>query len=132
MPILVVLNFASNKLESGIIKFLILPNDDNNLSTQIVVKHLAELFDLACFSFLFFWHGNYVYTFFLMMVSACVFAKFLQLCLTLCNPMDCSLPGPSVHGILQARMTGVSCHALLQGVFPTQESNPLLLGLLLR
>ena len=29
-------------------------------------------------------------------------AKSLQLCLTLCNPMDCSLPGSSVHGILQA------------------------------
>ena len=28
--------------------------------------------------------------------------KSLQLCLTLCNPMDCSLPGSSVHGILQA------------------------------
>ena len=28
----------------------------------------------------------------------------LQLCLTLCNPMDCSLPGSSVHGILQARI----------------------------
>ena len=27
-----------------------------------------------------------------------------QLCLTLCNPMDCSLPGFSVHGILQARI----------------------------
>ena len=27
-------------------------------------------------------------------------AKSLQLCLTLCNPMDCSLPGSSVHGIL--------------------------------
>ena len=31
-------------------------------------------------------------------------AKSLQLCLTLCNPMDCSLPGYSVHGILQARI----------------------------
>ena len=28
-------------------------------------------------------------------------AKLLQLCLTLCNPMDCSPPGSSVHGILQ-------------------------------
>ena len=28
----------------------------------------------------------------------------LQLCLTLCNPMDCSLPGSSVHEILQARI----------------------------
>ena len=27
-----------------------------------------------------------------------------QLCLTLCNPMDCHLPGSSVHGILQARI----------------------------
>ena len=27
-----------------------------------------------------------------------------QLCLTLCNPKDCSLPGFSVHGISQARM----------------------------
>ena len=27
-----------------------------------------------------------------------------QLCPTLCNPMDCSLPGFSVHGILQARI----------------------------
>ena len=26
----------------------------------------------------------------------------LQSCLTLCDPMDCSLPGSSVHGILQA------------------------------
>ena len=30
--------------------------------------------------------------------------KVAQLCLTLCNPMDCSLPGSSVNGILQARI----------------------------
>ena len=29
-----------------------------------------------------------------------------QLCLTLCDPMDCSPPGYSVHGILQARILG--------------------------
>ena len=33
-------------------------------------------------------------------------AKSLQLCLTLCNPTDCSQPGSSVHGIFQARMLG--------------------------
>ena len=33
----------------------------------------------------------------------CVGAKLLQSCLTLCDPMDCSLPGSSVHEILQAR-----------------------------
>ena len=37
-----------------------------------------------------------------MCVRVC--AKLLQLCPTLCNPMDCSLPGSSVHGILQARI----------------------------
>ena len=31
-------------------------------------------------------------------------AKSLQSCLTLCDPMDYSLPGSSVHGILQARI----------------------------
>ena len=36
--------------------------------------------------------------------SHCMRAKLLQLCPTLCDPMDCSLPGSSVHGILQARV----------------------------
>ena len=31
-------------------------------------------------------------------------AKLLQSCPTLCNPMDCSPPGSSVHGIFQARV----------------------------
>ena len=31
-------------------------------------------------------------------------AKLLQLCVTLCDPMDCSLPGSSVHRILKARI----------------------------
>ena len=31
-------------------------------------------------------------------------AKSLQLCLTLSDPMDCSLPGSSIHGIFQARV----------------------------
>ena len=30
--------------------------------------------------------------------------KVAQSCLTLCNPMDCSPPGSSVHGIIQARI----------------------------
>ena len=29
-----------------------------------------------------------------------------QLCLTLCDPVECSLPGSSLHGILQARILG--------------------------
>ena len=44
-------------------------------------------------------------------------------CLTLCNPMDCSLPGSSVHGIFQVKNAGAGCHFLLQGIFLTQGSN---------
>ena len=31
-------------------------------------------------------------------------SEILQSCLTLCDPMDCSLPGSSVHGIFQVRV----------------------------
>ena len=46
-----------------------------------------------------------------------------QLCLTLCDPVDCSLPGYSVHG----RNSGVGCHSLLQWIFQTQGSKPSLM-----
>ena len=36
--------------------------------------------------------------------AAAAAAKSLQLCLTLSDPMDCSLPGSSIHGIFQARV----------------------------
>ena len=72
-------------------------------------------------------------------MSACVHAKFLRSCLTLCNPMDYSLPGFSVHEILQARIlewaampspkgsswlrdwTWVSCGSCLPGRFFTAK-----------
>ena len=43
----------------------------------------------------------------------------LQSCLTLCDPMYCSLPGSSVYGILQAME---DCHVFLQGMVLTQRS----------
>ena len=43
--------------------------------------------------------------------------------LTLCDPPDCSPPGPSVHGESLGENAGVACHALLQGIFPTQGLN---------
>ena len=46
-----------------------------------------------------------------------------QLCQTLCNPMDCSPTGSSVHGDSPGQNTGVGCHALLQGIFSTQGMN---------
>ena len=39
----------------------------------------------------------------LQVVTAAAAAKSIQSCLTLCDPIDCSLPGSSVPGILQAR-----------------------------
>ena len=37
------------------------------------------------------------------LVPVCV-CLVAQLCLTLCDPKDCSLPGSSIHGIFQARI----------------------------
>ena len=43
------------------------------------------------------------------------------------QPHDCSPPGSTVHGDSPGNNTGVGCHALLQGIFQTQGSNPSLL-----
>ena len=75
------------------------------------------------------------------------YAKSLQSCPTLSDPMDCGPPGSSIHGIFQARVlewgaiafsvdwlyspcnspgqnTGMGNLSLLQEIFPTQGSNP--------
>ena len=94
----------------------------------------------------------------MLQISMC--AKPLRLYPTLCDPMDCSPPGFSVHHQLPELLklmsiesvmssnhpiffrpllllpdspynsTGKGCHAHLQGIFPTQGSNPCLLHLL--
>ena len=71
-------------------------------------------------------------------LSACRHAKLLHYCPTLCNPVDCSLPGLSVHGILQARilecpppgdlpnlaieLTSLMSHALAGGFFTSSST----------
>ncbi|CAN0151555.1 unnamed protein product, partial [Rangifer tarandus platyrhynchus] len=54
--------------------------------------------------------------------GSCVYmhAKSLQSCLTLCNFMDCSPPGSSVHGILQARTLDCNCPSGWKGAFCTK------------
>ena len=47
--------------------------------------------------------------------------KVTQSCLTLCNPMNCSPSGSSVHGNSSGKDTEVGCHAFLQGIFPKQD-----------
>ena len=54
----------------------------------------------------------------------------IQLCPTLCHPMDCSLPGSSVYWDSPDKNAGVGCHILLQGIFLTQGWNSCLLCLL--
>ena len=54
--------------------------------------------------------------------SACVCVCVSCLVVSLCNPMDYSPLGFS-----PGKSTGVDYHSLLQGIFPTQESNPDLL-----
>ena len=51
-------------------------------------------------------------------------SEVAQLYLTLCDPMDCSLPGSSIHGIFPGKNTGVGRHFLLQEIFLTQGLNP--------
>ena len=53
----------------------------------------------------------------------CVWAKSLQLCLILGDPMDCSPPALCPRDF-PGKNTGVGCHALLQGIFLAQGSNP--------
>ena len=50
-----------------------------------------------------------------------------ELCPTLCNPMDLSPPGSSVHGVFPGKNIGVGCHFLPQGIFLTQGSKLCLL-----
>ena len=67
----------------------------------------------------------YIWSYVFMFIA--VLCLVAQLCLTLCDPIDCSLPGSSVHGGFPTKNTGVGCHALLQEIFPTQGPNPSLL-----
>ena len=69
-------------------------------------------------------------------VCVCVCLRMHALSLSIvsdsCDPRDYNLPGSSVHEIFQARIPEwVACHFLLQGLFPTQESNQYLLHFLL-
>ena len=69
-------------------------------------------------------------------MHACLHARLPQLCLTLCDPMDCSLPSSSVHRLLQARiLEWVAMPSSRESFWPrdrtqTQGSNPRLLWLL--
>ena len=78
---------------------------------------------LDCFQFGGFMHKAVLDT--VTYVYICMFS--CEVMSDYCDPIDCSLLGSSVHEILPGKNTGVGCHFLLQGIFPTQELNPALL-----
>ena len=65
--------------------------------------------------------ANFEYIF---LQCACVPSKSLQSCLTLCDSIDYSPPGSSVHGDSPGKNTSVGCHALLQGNLPNPGIEP--------
>ena len=103
------------------------PTDDQKLCKNIHQRPpLPFLMDL-------FWGSQFHFSFYMEFISissyisSCMCAKSFPSRLTLCHPMDCSLLGSSVHGILQARTLEWVDHDLLQGIFPTHGSNSCLL-----
>ena len=75
------------------------------LSSEICVPTLEALWQL--------WPIEY----------ACMRSQLFQPCPTFCNSMDCSLPGSSVHGILQARILEWVAIHFSRRIFPIQGSN---------
>ena len=61
-------------------------------------------------------------------MCVCVCVLVTQSYPTLWDPMDCSLPGSSVHRDSPGKKSGVDCHMLLQGIFSTRRANPGLLN----
>ena len=64
------------------------------------------------------------FQFFFIIKALCAVLNHSVMSDCLCNPVDHGPPGSSVHGDSPGKNTGVGCHALLQGIFPTQGSNP--------
>ena len=93
-------------------------NSPNNQFTQLLFFLVLRIFKI-CFN-----HLQVYSTVLLTIVTMCVLVT--KLCPTLCNPMDCSPPGSSVHGILQARILEWVAIPFSRDL-PTQE---MILGLL--
>ena len=97
------------------------PQNPSQLATFISQLELA-LEAILC-------HSNFIS--FLSIFASLLFLKFTfsvclvtQSCPTLCDPMDCSPPGSSVHGDSSGKDIGVGCHALLQGNLLHAEIEP--------
>ena len=90
-----------------------------SLSFPLFTFVYSKLISVALYDLI---HRHYIF------MHACMLSH--SSCIQLWDSMDCSLPGSSVHGDSPSKNTGVSCHALLQGIFLTQGMNPSLLWFL--
>ena len=72
--------------------------------TGYYVSWVAPLWELTCSPQLGYTGHSVLLILGCVCVCVCVCVKSLQSCSTLCDRMDCSSPGSSVHGILQARI----------------------------
>ena len=79
----------------------------SSLSGHLGYLHVSEVVNKCCYE----------------QRGSCCCCLVLQSCPTLCDPMDYSPLDSSVYGDSPGKNTGVGCHALLQGIFQTQESN---------
>ena len=79
---------------------------ENQISGSSLVSVQNFLIGKKACTFFFFYTKHHSF-----LLTVCLVA---QLCLSLCDPMDCSLPGSSVHGDSPGKNTGVGCHFLLQ------------------
>ena len=80
--------------------------------------------------YLFIWCVLYYILCVCVCVCVCVCAQSLESYPNLCDCLDCSLPGSSVHGILQERILEWVAIPSSRGIFLTQGLNPCLLCLL--
>ena len=123
-PRIILVTWWSNQDHLDCVKF------SSSSVLGLVCVHLFE--DSSCkFFHLARWstcHGYNLVFVWLTSIWRYVRAKWLQFCPALCNAIDRSLPGSSIH--FPGKNTGVGCHALLQGIFPTRGWNPRLLRLL--
>ena len=88
-----------------------------------ILNQVVDLF----FSFLkalFFLKPLVICMLYMVWLCCAVLCLITQSCLTLCNPVDCSQPVSCIHGNSPGKHAGVGCHTLLQGILPTQGSNP--------
>ena len=95
-------------------------SDNVNESPRVRVSAILQLYTLRNICLL---RGFFDSDLNILRSRAVCCAQLLQSCLTLCDQMDCSLPGSSVHGIPQARILEWVAISFSRRIFPTQGSN---------